>query len=93
MPPLLGSDGPGAARVVGLADGGVVLSLAVGAPDRVDGRQVEDVEAQGGDVRNQRLGRILTTLEQNRRIERTSGGWTLRQAAPDQKPTPELPFA
>src|SRR5262249_1637749 len=47
---LLGADGPGAADVAGLGGDDVVLALAELAADGVDGRQVEDVEAQRGDV-------------------------------------------
>ena len=44
------ADCPGAAFVVGAGDGGVVGALAEGGADGMDGRQVEDVEAHGGDL-------------------------------------------
>ena len=43
------ADRPGAAGVAGLGGGRVVAALAVGAADRVDRRQVDDVEAQLGE--------------------------------------------
>src|SRR4051812_25453847 len=53
----LGSaDRPGAADVVRRRLERIVLSLARGAADRVDGRQVDDVEPQLAYVRNHRLG-------------------------------------
>jgi len=44
-------------------------------------------------VRNERLGRILKTLEREGRIERTNSGWTIQRRPEDHDPTPELPFA
>ncbi len=45
-------------------------------------------------VRNERLGRILSMLERNRRIERANGGWSIRRPEKkDAQPTLELPFA
>ena len=44
------ADGPRRPDVAGLADGGVVLALAVGDADRVDGRQVDHVEAHAHGV-------------------------------------------
>lgn len=45
-------------------------------------------------IRNERLGGILSALEQNRRIERTNGGWSVRRPAGKRDNlTPELPFA
>ena len=49
------ADGPGTALVVGAGGGAVVGALAEGAADGMDGRQVEDVEAHGGDLRQQEL--------------------------------------
>src|SRR5260370_513412 len=49
--PRRAADRPGAADVAGLGHRAVVLALAVGEADGVDGRQVEDVEAHLGDVR------------------------------------------
>ena len=49
------ADGPGAAYVVRAGSGAVVGALAEGAANRVDGRQVEDVKAHGGDLRQQEL--------------------------------------
>lgn len=46
-------------------------------------------------VRNERLGGVLAALENQGRIERRNGGWSLRatsRRAPDDS-TPELPFA
>src|SRR5438309_1952976 len=45
------ADGPRAAGVVRAGADGVVLTLAKGVADRVDRRQVEHVEAHGGDAR------------------------------------------
>src|SRR5690606_20775529 len=47
---LCGTDRPRTTDRIGPARLGVVRSLAGRAPDRVDGWQVEDVEAQLGDV-------------------------------------------
>jgi len=46
-------------------------------------------------VRNERLGRILKTLEREKRIERVNSGWSLPKAdrRPSQDHTRELPFA
>ena len=53
------ANGPGAARVVGRGHGGIVLALAVHLADRVNGWQIEHVEAH---VRN--IGQTrLTVLE------------------------------
>src|SRR5205085_11527263 len=51
VPSLLRSDGPGAARIVGLGGEAIVAALAMGDPDRMDGRQVKDVEAELRHVR------------------------------------------
>ena len=51
VPSGLAPDRPRASGVAGLRDGGVVAPLAVGDPDRVDRRQVDDVEAQLGQPR------------------------------------------
>ena len=48
-PPSARADGPRAARVVGPGVERVVAALAVRAADRVDRRQVDDVEAHVGD--------------------------------------------
>ncbi len=50
-PPSTPADGPGAAGVVGTGLGAVVATLAVGDPDGVDRREVDDVEAQLGQGR------------------------------------------
>src|SRR5439155_20810522 len=50
VPALGAADRPRAADVAGLGDGGIVPPLAERAPDRVDGRGVEDVEPHAGDV-------------------------------------------
>src|SRR5438034_8945326 len=60
---LRAPDRPGAARVGGLHRERVVLSLAVRAPDRVDGRQVDDVEAH----RRRALELRLRLLERSAR--------------------------
>ncbi len=52
---LGGADRPGDAGIAGAGDEGVVGALAEGAADRVDRRQVDDVEAHLGD-RRQPLG-------------------------------------
>ena len=44
------ADGPGTAYVVGFGSDGVVPALAEGEADGVDGGQVQDVEAHGGDL-------------------------------------------
>ncbi len=44
-----GADGPGDADVVGGGGEGVVAAFAVGGADGVDGWEVDDVEAHGGD--------------------------------------------
>ncbi len=56
VPALGRADGPGAADVVGLGLQAVVGPLAMGTPDRVDGRQVDDVEAELCDIRQHLLG-------------------------------------
>ncbi len=48
---LIGADRVDAARVARPGLQHVVAALAVGAPDRVDGREVEDVEAEVAHVR------------------------------------------
>src|SRR5690606_15925385 len=48
MPAFLGPDGPGAADVRGPGALGVVAPLAVRAPDRVNRRQIDHVEAHLG---------------------------------------------
>ena len=50
-----GPDGPGTAWVFGTGGYGVVGAFAVGEADRVYGRQVQDVEAHGGDVGQERF--------------------------------------
>src|SRR5213594_1348697 len=50
------ADRPRAARIAGGRDEGVVAPLAVSPPDRVDGRQVDDVEAHRRGARQLRLG-------------------------------------
>ncbi len=52
---LLCADRPGAARVAGRRVERVVLALAVRHADRVDRREVEDVEAESGEVRQDAL--------------------------------------
>ncbi len=47
---LLGADPPRAADVVGRAQHGIVFALAVGAADRVDRREVDDIETQRSDI-------------------------------------------
>ena len=49
-PPSATADGPRAAGVVGPGGEAVAAALAVGGADRVDRRQVHDVEAEVGDV-------------------------------------------
>ena len=51
---LLAADRPRAARVAGLGGQRVVAALAVREPDRVDRREVDDVEAEVGE-----LGQLL----------------------------------
>ena len=46
VPALAAADGPGAAGLAAAGGGRVVATLAVGAADRVDRRQVDHVEAQ-----------------------------------------------
>ena len=53
VPALLGADRPGAADVALRRRLGVVPALAVRVPDRVDRRQVEDVEAELGEARQE----------------------------------------
>ena len=53
VPALLGADRPRAADVALRRGLGVVPALAVRVPDRVDRRQVEDVEAELGEARQQ----------------------------------------
>ena len=48
--PPLGTDRVGAARIVGARGQAVVAALAVLAADRVDGREVEHVEAHVADI-------------------------------------------
>ncbi len=48
-----GADGPGAAVIAFGGDDVVVGAFAEGVADGVDGRQVEDVEAHGGDLGQQ----------------------------------------
>ncbi len=43
-------------------------------------------------VRNERLGRVLSGLERNRRIVRTNGGWSVPRPPKGHDTTPELPF-
>ena len=50
-PPAGVADRPRAARIAGAGHEGVVAALAVGHADRVDGREVEDVEAELGQLR------------------------------------------
>src|SRR5579862_8460217 len=50
----LGADRPGAADVAELCTLGVVSSLPVRLPDGVDRREVEDVEPELGEAREQR---------------------------------------
>src|SRR5690242_122830 len=47
---LLGADRPRAAGIVGASLERVVLSLAIRPPDRVDRRQVDDVEPEVGQL-------------------------------------------
>src|SRR5207247_2259025 len=53
---LRAADRPGASRVAGPRRERVVLALAVRTPDRVDGRQVDDVEAHRRRALELRLG-------------------------------------
>ena len=55
VPARLAADGPGAAGVGAPRGRRVVAALAVRQPDRVDGRQVEHVEAELGELRQQLL--------------------------------------
>ena len=55
MPAFGRADGPGRAHVLGFGHRLVILALAVGAADGVDGRQIENIEAHPGDVRQPRL--------------------------------------
>lgn len=77
--------------------GEIVGDLADAALDEI-GKATEPItrsalRARLG-VRNERLGRILSSLERNRRIERTNGGWSIRRSAGKREDaTPELPFA
>ena len=50
-----GADSPGAAVVAFKGGGGIVLAFAEGGADGMDGRQIEDVEAHGGDFRQLQL--------------------------------------
>ncbi len=58
MAALLAADRPRAARVAGLGDERVVPPLAVRDADRVDGREVDHVEAELGELR-QHVGHAL----------------------------------
>src|SRR5215204_6663283 len=51
VPALLGPDGPRRPDVVRFGDQNVVPALAVRRPDRVDRRQVDDVEAELRELR------------------------------------------
>src|SRR3989475_211069 len=53
---LRAADRPGASRVAGPRSERVVLALAVRTPDRVDGRQIDDVEAHRRRALELRLG-------------------------------------
>ena len=53
-PPSLAADRPRAARIVRAGGERVVPSLAVRLPDRMNRRQVDDVEAELGELRQQR---------------------------------------
>ena len=66
VPARLAADGPGAARVGAPRGRRVVAALAVRQPDRVDGRQVEHVEAQ--------LARTPAAASRPRRSRPTSAG-------------------
>ena len=55
-PPSADADGPGAAGVVGAGGQGVVRPFAEAPADRVDRRQVENVESHPGDIRQPSLG-------------------------------------
>jgi hypothetical protein len=55
VPALVGADRPRAARLALRRDQRVVLSLPVRAPDRMDRRQVDDVEPELGELRQHAL--------------------------------------
>src|SRR5262245_42381811 len=51
MPAGCGADGPRAARIPGRCREGVVAPFAMRLADRMDGRQIDDIEAHGRDIR------------------------------------------
>src|SRR6185436_17216013 len=51
----LGANCPRGADVARLGLARVVLALAMGSPDGVDGRQIEDVESEARNLREERL--------------------------------------
>src|SRR6202044_2246235 len=74
-----GADGPGTADVAGLRFERVVRPLAVDAPDRLDGREVDDVEAHPGNVRQARFDVLGVSLP--RRLRGGGAGKELVPAA------------
>ncbi len=73
------ADGPGTADVAGLRFERVVRPLAVDASDRLDGREVDDVEAHPGDVRQARLDVLEVAVP--RRLRGSGAGKELVPAA------------
>ncbi len=67
---FVGADRPRAADVVGLGDEGVVAALSLDAADRMDGREVQHVEAEPGHVGQARLdvaeGAVHASLRRGR---------------------------
>ena len=70
---FVGADRPRAADVVGLGDERVVAALALDPADRVDRREVQDVEAEPGDVRQARLDVLEGAVPPRRRAEAERG--------------------
>ena len=70
VPALGGADGPRAAHVVGAGRQRVVLALALLAADRMDRREVQHVEAHGGDRGEQPLDISEGTVHARRRRSR-----------------------
>src|SRR4030095_10876344 len=53
-PPFRGAGGVETAGIVGASLERVIASLAIGAADRMDRREIDDIEAETGDVRQPR---------------------------------------
>src|SRR3989442_15064413 len=77
MPAGLASDGPDAPGIAGLRRQHVVLALAVSLTDRMDRREIHDVEAERGRPFQHRLGvleRSVATGHAGAREELVPGG-------------------